>query len=48
MTTPNVNVPTNDKQKDADINQKTQLYGIYQGVLLPATSFTHAHGGPND
>jgi len=31
MTTPNVNVVTNDKQKDADINQKTQLYGIFQG-----------------
>lgn len=29
MTT--VNRPTNVKQKDEDVNQKLQLYGIYSG-----------------
>ena len=26
-----VNRPTNVKQKEADVNQKLQLYGIYSG-----------------
>jgi hypothetical protein len=30
MTT--VNRPTNVKQKEADVNQKLQLYGIYSGM----------------
>ena len=28
---PAVNSPTNVKQKEADVNQKLQLYGIYSG-----------------
>lgn len=28
-----VNRPTDVKQKEADINQKLQLYGIYSGML---------------
>ena len=28
-----VNRPTNVKQKEADVNQKLQLYGIYSGKL---------------
>lgn len=27
-----VNRPTNVKQKEADVNQKLQLYGIYSGT----------------
>lgn len=27
-----VNRPTNVKQKEADVNQKLQLYGIYSGM----------------
>lgn len=27
-----VNRPTNVKQKEQDVNQKLQLYGIYSGV----------------
>lgn len=27
-----VNKPTNEKQKEQDINQKLQLYGIYSGI----------------
>lgn len=30
----NVNRPTNVKQKEADVNQKLQLYGIYSGMLM--------------
>lgn len=33
MTTKSVNRPTNIKQKDEDINQKLQLYGIFTGEL---------------
>ena len=32
MTT--VNRPTNVKQKEEDVNQKLQLYGIYSGKYL--------------
>ena len=32
MTT--VNRPTNVKQKEADVNQKLQLYGIYSGTSV--------------
>jgi hypothetical protein len=28
-----VNRPTNVQQKEADINQKLQLYGIYSGTF---------------
>lgn len=28
-----VNVPTNNKQKEKDINAKLQLFGIYEGML---------------
>lgn len=30
----NVNRPTNIKQKETDVNQKLQLYGIYSGTPL--------------
>lgn len=30
-----VNRPTDVKQKEADINQKLQLYGIYSGMSDP-------------
>jgi len=33
MTSNAVNRPTNVKQKEADINQKLQLYGIFTGEL---------------
>ena len=40
MTSKAVNVPTNQKVKEADVNAKLQLYGIYSGtsmsVKLPA------------
>ena len=29
-----VNRPTNVKQKEADVNQKLQLYGIYSGKSI--------------
>ena len=29
-----VNRPTNIKQKEADVNQKLQLYGIYSGMQI--------------
>lgn len=29
-----VNRPTNVKQKEADVNQKLQMYGIYSGMSL--------------
>ncbi|KAL8875962.1 MAG: hypothetical protein Q9192_008954 [Flavoplaca navasiana] len=34
MTSAAVNRPTNVKQKEADVNQKLQLYGIYSGSFL--------------
>ncbi len=33
-TTNSVNVPTNQKIKEKDINTKLQLYGIFEGSLL--------------
>lgn len=30
MATANVNRPTNIKEKDADINRKLQIYGIFR------------------
>jgi hypothetical protein len=30
-----VNVPTNPKIKEQDVNAKLQLYGIYSGMLSP-------------
>lgn len=42
-----VNRPTDVKQKEADINQKLQLYGIYSGMyemqfnlVLPPTTWS--------
>lgn len=35
-----VNRPTNVKQKEADVNQKLQLYGIYSG-MLPFVACSH-------
>ena len=32
-----VNVPTNPKIKEQDVNAKLQLYGIYSGMLLPSS-----------
>lgn len=34
MASTAVNRPTNVKQKEADVNQKLQLYGIYSGTSL--------------
>ena len=34
MASNTVNRPTNVAQKEADINQKLQLYGIYNGTLI--------------
>lgn len=33
MTSKAVNVPTNTKIKEQDVNSKLQLYGIYAGLL---------------
>ena len=33
-----VNRPTNVKQKEQDVTQKLQLYGIYSGTFLPLAS----------
>lgn len=33
-----VNVPTNQKIKEQDINAKLQLYGIYAGMCLSSPS----------
>lgn len=30
-----VNVPTNQKIKEQDVNAKLQLYGIYAGMFAP-------------
>ena len=30
-----VNVPTDPKIKEKDVNAKLQLFGIYSGMLLP-------------
>jgi hypothetical protein len=35
MTSKAVNRPTNVTQKEEDINQKLQLYGIFTGELHP-------------
>lgn len=41
----NVNRPTNIKQKEADVNQKLQLYGIYSGMLMcTLMSRVNGHG----
>lgn len=32
MTSKAVNVPTNEKIKEQDVNNKLQLYGIYRGI----------------
>lgn len=34
-----VNVPTNPKIKEQDVNAKLQLYGIYSGMLSPNSLF---------
>ena len=33
-----VNVPTNTRIKEQDVNAKLQLYGIYQGLSLTPLS----------
>ena len=38
MTSKSVNRPTNVKQKEEDINQKLQLYGIFTGKSLMDSS----------
>ena len=38
-----VNVPTNPKIKEQDVNTKLQLYGIYSGMFSPSSLFA----GPN-
>lgn len=47
-----VNVPVNEKQKEKDVNNKLQLYGIYQGTYRivnmrgAPTKFAHVHNWP--
>lgn len=38
MTSKAVNVPTDTKVKEKDINAKLQLYGIYSGTFAPLDS----------
>ena len=39
-----VNRPTNVKQKEADVNQKLQLYGIYSGMSRFSINCGRGHG----
>ena len=39
MASSSVNVPTNPKIKEQDVNAKLQLYGIYSGMLSPTSLF---------
>jgi hypothetical protein len=46
MASNSVNVPTNPKIKEQDVNAKLQLYGIYSGTSSPkrpvcASQFAH-------
>jgi hypothetical protein len=46
MASNSVNVPTNPKIKEQDVNAKLQLYGIYSGTSSPkrrvcASPFEH-------
>lgn len=38
MASTNVNVPTDNKIKEKDINAKLQLYGIFEGTSIHLTS----------
>ena len=38
-----VNRPTDVKQKEADVNQKLQLYGIYSGECLSSHCIVTRH-----
>jgi hypothetical protein len=38
MASSSVNVPTNPKIKEQDVNAKLQLYGIYSGMLFSSCS----------
>lgn len=43
MATANVNRPTNVKEKDADINRKLQIYGIFSAFKagkVPSVSYS--------
>lgn len=42
----NVNKPTNEKKKEADVNRKLQVYGIisaFQNGKVPSVSLTSSH-----
>ncbi len=39
-----VNRPTNVRQKEEDVNQKLQLYGIYSGTSLDFADFVSSFG----
>jgi hypothetical protein len=39
MASSSVNVPTNPKIKEQDVNAKLQLYGIYSGMLSQSSLF---------
>jgi hypothetical protein len=39
MASNSVNVPTNPKIKEQDVNAKLQLYGIYSGMSPPNAAF---------
>ncbi|KAI4163415.1 MAG: hypothetical protein LQ342_002922 [Letrouitia transgressa] len=45
MASSTVNRPTNVQQKEADVNQKLQLYGIYSGIVLSLFTSTRYEGG---
>jgi hypothetical protein len=40
MASSSVNVPTNPKIKEQDVNAKLQLYGIYSGMFWQSTFFS--------
>lgn len=47
MASANVNRPTNVKEKDADINRKLQIYGIFSAFKagkVPSVSYTMPSG----
>ena len=43
MTSTQVNRPTDVRQKEADINQKLQLYGIFNGASSEISAVNRLH-----
>jgi hypothetical protein len=42
MASNSVNVPTNPKIKEQDVNTKLQLYGIYSGTSTRSSASAHS------